>query len=302
MHCQNPYKISMVNPNQIFFKNIKESKNKKIIFIKYKDDNVLKNMVFQLPTLVNNIRTENNEVEISLECVEEFKTPKIIDLINLIDEKIVNEAKKNANIWFDHINDKTKINFHHSLRESNDSLMLKLKIIDSKEFKTNIILNNNESEKILFNEIPTTGKLKVVLECYAVWIHGDTFGLILRPVILSFIMDIETEYNYKILDDSESDISDDENNDMLFIKNTEVNNEQSTIENEQSTIENEQSTIENKQSTIENKQFILNNKQSEWDNEQSKLKLQFINSSISESSSESNDHNLSKIIFNVSKI
>ncbi len=256
MHCQNPYKISMVNPNQIFFKNIKESENKKIIFIKYKDDNILKNMVFQLPTLINNIRTENNEVEISLECVEESKTSKIIELINSIDEKIVNEAKKNAHTWFDHVSDKTKINFHHSLRESNDTFMLKLKIIDSKEFKTNIILNNNELEKILFNEIPTNGKLKLVLECYAVWIHGDTFGLILRPVILSFIMDIEKEYNYKILDDSESEISDDENNDMIFIKN----------------------------------------------DEQSKLNLQFINSSLSESSSESNEQKLSKIIFNVSKI
>ena len=256
MHCQNPYKISMVQPNQIFFKNIKESENKKIIFIKYKDDNILKNMVFQLPTLVNNITIENNEVEIALECVDESKTQKIIDLINSIDEKIVNEAKKNANLWFDHVNDKTKINFHHSLRECNDTLMLKLKIINSKEFKTNIILNNNESEKILFNEIPTTGKLKIVLECYAVWVHGDTFGLILRPVILSFIMDIETEYNYKILDDSESEISDDNNDDMIFIKNI----------------------------------------------EDPKLNLQFINSSISQSSSESNEQNLSKIIFNVSKI
>lgn len=33
-------------------------------------------MVFQLPTLVNDIRTENNEVEIALECVEESKTKK----------------------------------------------------------------------------------------------------------------------------------------------------------------------------------------------------------------------------------
>jgi hypothetical protein len=48
MHSQNPYKISDLNPEKVFFKNIKESDNKKIIFIKYKDDNVLKNMVFQL--------------------------------------------------------------------------------------------------------------------------------------------------------------------------------------------------------------------------------------------------------------
>lgn len=194
-----------------------------------------------------------------------IENKKVIDLINSIDEKIVNEAK-NANTWFDHVSDKTKINFHHSLRGNNDISMLKLKIIDSKEFKTNIILNNNENDKISFDEIPTNGKLKVVLECYAVWIHGDTFGILLRPVILSFIMDVETEYNYKILDDSEDDseseISDDENNEILFIKTTEIKNE----------------------------------------NEESKLNLEFINSSLSDSSSESEEQKLSKIIYNVSKI
>ncbi len=262
MHSQNPYKISEINPDQIFFKNMKESNNKKIIFIKYKDEDVLKNMVFQLPTLVNDIHVENNEVEISLDCVEEIKTQKVINLINALDEKIVNEAKKNANSWFDHVVDKSKINFHHSLRGDNEeSPIIKLKVIDSKEFKTNIILNNNESEKISLNEVPKNGKLKVVLECYAIWIHGDTFGLLLRPVIFSFIMDVETEYNYKILDDSESEMSDD-NNDMLFIKTPEVKEEEPKID------------------------------------------LEFINSSLSESSSDSDseDKRLSKIIFSVSKI
>lgn len=261
MHSQNPYKISEINTEKIFFKNIKESENKKIIFIKYKDDNVLKNMVFQLPTLVNNIVVENNEVEIKIDCIDDSKTEKVIQLLSDIDNKIVSEAKKNANTWFDHINDKSKINFHHSLRGNEESTMIKVKVIDSKEFRTNVILNNNETDKISLDEVPNNGKLKIVLECYAVWIHGDTFGIILRPVILSFIMDIETEYNYKILDDSESDVSDD-NNDLLFIKTTEIN-------------------------------------------EESKLNLEFmgsINSNISESSSETNDHNLEKIIFNVSKI
>ena len=264
MHSQNPYKISDLNPEIVFFKNIKESDNKKIIFIKYKDDNVLKNMVFQLPTLNNDLIVENNEVELSLNCEYEDKTEKVINLFNKLDEKIVNEAKKNANTWFDHISDKTKINFHHSLRNKNEVSTLKLKILDSKDFKTNLILNNNESEKICLEEIPNNGKLKLVLECYAVWIHGDTFGIILRPVILSFIMDIETEYNYKILDDSESDISDDENDhENLFIKTTEIQN-----------------------------------------SEEPKLSLEFIksNNSLISESSDSDEQKINKIIFNVSKI
>jgi hypothetical protein len=263
MHSQNPYKISDLNPEKIFFKNIKESDNKKIIFIKYKDDNVLKNMVFQLPTLNNDLVVDNNEIEVSLNCEYEDKTEKVIDLFNKLDQKIVNEAKKNANIWFDHINDKTKINFHHSLRNKNEISTLKLKILDSNDFKTNLILNNNESEKISLEEIPTTGKLKLVLECYAIWIHGDTFGIILRPVILSFIMNIETEYNYKILDDSESDISDDNGNENLFIKTSEI-------------LSNEESKLSLK--------FINSN-----------------NSLVSESS-DSDEQKINKIIFNVSKI
>lgn len=97
-------------------------------------------------------------------------------------------------------------------------------MIDSKDFKTNLILNNNESEKISIDQIPENGKLKLVLECYAIWIHGDSFGIIFRPVIISFIMDVETEYNYKILDDSDSELSED-NNDMLFIKTVDIKNE-----------------------------------------------------------------------------
>ena len=224
MQCQNPYKISDINVEKIFYKNIKESSNKKIIFIKYKED-LLKNMVFQLPTLNNTFDLNNNEMDITIDGDYEDKTQKIIDLFNLIDTKIVNDAKKNANSWFDHIEDKTKINYHHILRnKNNDKYSLKLKIIDSKDFKTNLILNNDEEDKIQLENLPHGGSLKLVLECYAIWIHGNNFGLILRPIIMSFIMDIENDYNYKILDDSESDESD-ENNEDLFIKASEINNE-----------------------------------------------------------------------------
>jgi len=224
MQCQNPYKISDINVEKIFYKNIKESNNKKIIFIKYKEE-LLKNMVFQLPTLNNTFDLDNNEIDITIDGDFEDKTIKIIDFFNLIDSKIVNDAKKNSNLWFDHIEDKTKINYHHILRTKNDDkYSLKLKIIDSKEFKTNLILNNDEEDKIHLENLPRSGNLKLVLECYAIWVHGNNFGLILRPIIMSFIMDIENDYNYKILDDSDSEASD-ENNEDLFIKASEINNE-----------------------------------------------------------------------------
>ena len=138
---QDPYKIWSINIDNMIYKNQKETKDKKIIFIKYEDDTHLKNMVFQLPTLNNNINLSDNEIEISINNDEE-KENKIIDFLNLIDTKVIKDAKINATSWFSHVKDKSKINYHHILRSvNNDSYYtLKLKIIDSKDFKTNLIL------------------------------------------------------------------------------------------------------------------------------------------------------------------
>jgi len=224
MNIQSPYKISDINLDSISFKNIKESENRKIIFIKYKDDN-FKNMVFQLPTLFNNITCENNEIDISINCNDEHKTKKVLDFFNKVDSKIIEEAKHNSNIWFDHITDKTKINYNHTLQvKDNDENVIRLKIINSKEFNTKLILNNDDDDKVLFKNIPTTGNLKLVLECYAIWVHDNSFGIIYRPVIISFIC---SEYNYKILDDSESD----DNNYELFIKPKDNINDLNDINN-----------------------------------------------------------------------
>jgi hypothetical protein len=224
MQCQNPYKILDINVEQIYYKNIKESDNKKIIFIKYKE-NLLKNMVFQLPTINNNFNLDDREIDIIIDSEYENKSSNIINFFNLIDSKIVKDAKKNVNSWFDHIEDKTQVNYHHILRTNQDNnYSLKLKIIDSKDFKTNLILNNDDENQIQLDNLPNEGKLKLVLECYAVWIQDNNFGLILRPIIISFIMNIDNNYNYKILDDSESDESDDSNNEELFIKPSEINN------------------------------------------------------------------------------
>lgn len=95
MNCQNPFKISDIDIDKIFFKNIKESENKKIIFIKYKDDNLLRNMVFQLPTLINELRIHDKEIEIPINCENEEKTEKVLKLLEDIDNKIIFEAKKN---------------------------------------------------------------------------------------------------------------------------------------------------------------------------------------------------------------
>lgn len=217
---QEPYKIWSINVDNIIYKNQKETKDKKIIFIKYEDDTHSKNMVFQLPTLNNNINLSNNEIEININSNDE-KENKIIDFLNLIDTKVIKDAKIHANSWFSHVKDKSKINYHHILKSENNNsyYALKLKIIDSKDFKTNLILNNDIENRLDINNMPIDGKLKLVLEFYAVWIHGNNFGILLRPIIISFIDSMEADYNYKILEDSDSDEDD------LFIRSTEINND-----------------------------------------------------------------------------
>ena len=67
-----PYKLSEINLNKISFKNIKESENRKIIFIKYKDP-TYKNMVFQLPTLINNTTVDGNEIMMKITTKQDLK-------------------------------------------------------------------------------------------------------------------------------------------------------------------------------------------------------------------------------------
>jgi hypothetical protein len=296
MNCQNPFKISDIDINKVFFRNIKESENKKIIFIKYNENNKLKNMVFQFPTLLNEIEIEENKIEITIKSENDINTTKIINLLDEIDNKIISEAKKNANIWFDHIEDKSKINYHHSLRKINDLNSIKLKIIESCDFKTNLILNDNESNNINLNDIPENGKIKLVLECYAIWINNNTFGLIYRPVIISFILDEEYKYNYKILNNSESDIS--ENNYEIFIKTLQIENNLNKLNDSDSDSNKHSDSDSNKHSDSDS------NKHSDSDSDSDSNKHSDSDSnkhSDSDSDSDSNSDHLNNTEINENK-
>ena len=62
MNIQEPYKINNINFDNIVFKKTKLIGNKKIIFIKYKD-NKLNNFVIQLSKIKNNNVNGQNEIE-----------------------------------------------------------------------------------------------------------------------------------------------------------------------------------------------------------------------------------------------
>ncbi len=197
MSVQSPFKISEIELNNIQYKNIKESTNRKIIFIKYKENKKYKNLVFQLPTLVNDSSIDSKDIEIILNTKDNNKKAKLINFLNELDNKIIQDAKLNASVWFDHIQDKTNVNYNHIIRNFKDNESIKFKILNEKEFKTNLFID--DEIKIDIEDIPTNGEIKCILELYAIWINGNNFGPIIRPVILSFLPDTDTEYNYEIL-------------------------------------------------------------------------------------------------------
>ena len=183
MSVQSPFKVSEIELDNLQYKNIKESVNRKIIFIKYRENKKHKNLVFQLPTLINNSSIESKDIEIMLECKDNKKKDKLINFLNDLDKKIIKDAKTNASVWFDHIEDKTNVNYNHIIRNFQDNDSIKFKILNEKEFKTNLFIDDDI--KIDIEDIPTNGELKCILELYAIWINGNNFGPIIIPVILS---------------------------------------------------------------------------------------------------------------------
>jgi len=170
MNIQEPYKINDINFDNIVFKKTKLIGNKKIIFIKYKD-NKLNNFVIQLSKIQNNNVNNQNEIEFIID------NPIYIDLFEKLDNFVIDQAHKNY-IWFDHLDNKSSMNYQRILREDNS---IKLRLCNNDELVTKLFINNNicdNFDDIISNESTT----KIILEIYAVWIKNNTFGLLLRPI------------------------------------------------------------------------------------------------------------------------
>jgi hypothetical protein len=214
---QEPLRLNEVNLNSLSYPKSKLTKNKKIILIKYNNDN----FVFQTPTLLNTIKPKcyNNytELEVALTGKDSYKVDNFIRDINLLEKKIITDAYLNDHSWFDFNNNKTtEINFQKIIRESHDYScgIIKIKIVNNNNFVTNIQLNN---KNININSIPENTWCKMILECYAVWINDNNdFGLFFRPIVIS-LMD-KQHYNYDFIAESS-----DSNNDDEFIPETEIN-------------------------------------------------------------------------------
>jgi hypothetical protein len=206
-----PLKISNIDVNNLVYSKIKKSNNKKIILTKY---NKL-NFVFQTPTLLTLPRTSTTSIEVALVGKEKSKVNRFLNFLNKLEMRIKSDAQEYVDKWFDLNNN--NINFQNIVRESDvySTGTIKLKLIDTHDFKTKLELNTNGYHKRINNEnIPTQSWCKMILECYAIWINSDNdFGIFFRPILMSFTPKQDNLYNYNFIDsdsDNEMDVLDTE--------------------------------------------------------------------------------------------
>jgi hypothetical protein len=128
----------------------------------------------------------------------------------------------NASSWFDLNEENESINFQKLIREMDglDSGILKLKLIRNNDFETELINNvNGKKIKLSLDEVPCDCWCKMLLEVYAIWINtNNDFGIFLRPVLIVFTPTEKKQYNYKMIEDSDSDKEDE-----FEIPDTEIN-------------------------------------------------------------------------------
>ena len=110
-------------------------------------------------------------------------------------------------MWFDELSNKESIKYKKIVKESDQfsNGTIKIKIIKNNDFETMLQVDNKN--RINVKNIPMNYWCKMLVEIYALVINSqtNTFSLFLRPIILSFKEKQSKMYNYKFLEDSDSD-------------------------------------------------------------------------------------------------
>ena len=202
--------INQIDLNKIIYSKVNEMNDKKLVHIYY--EKVGQKLLFQTPQLLNIFELQKsqyfNELILPLyDC--NLKVPLLINFLKNLDNKVVDDARKNKNEWF---KNKPSIKYKSLIKNlylENNNLsderkyasngLIKLKITNG----IKIIENGNE---INLDALKKNNFLRMILELHAVWISGDVFGIYLKPImieqiqnkIINFIDDKEdaTEVNY----------------------------------------------------------------------------------------------------------
>lgn len=190
-----PLKISNINLNNLSYGKTKVTRDKKLVLLKYNNCN----FVFQSPRL-NLVSRFDNNIEVSLSGKDNSKVNEFINFLGSLENKIKTDSQKYYNQWFDIAND--TINFQKIVRESQqyNKGVLKLKLIDTQDFKTEVKYNSNKNNQNVW--------VKLIIEVYGIWINSDNnFGVYMRPI--SVLYEDKKTYNYKFVEsDSEDEVVD----------------------------------------------------------------------------------------------
>jgi len=213
MSSKVPYRINEINVDNICYTDVKSNETKTIIYLKYMDNNKLKNIVFQTPNLLNvyNIlqkRQTSNvfELDVPLKGKSENKISKFIRFLNDIDKKIIKDARNNPQ-WFSSFPQQKTMKYQKIIRDSDETEysdgIIRFKILKTNDFNTMVQLNNKKINLLTDDTIPKNCWVKSILEIYAIWINENGFGLFIRPIIMDFKLNDMVVYNYKMIEDSE---------------------------------------------------------------------------------------------------
>jgi hypothetical protein len=203
MNIIKPLKVSEINLEKIIYDNIR-GYDKRYVLINYEKPG--QKLLFQTPQLLcSTLPVANNgyyDLDIPLYGKSMRKVNKFIKLLNDLDNKCVNDCKKNAKNWF---YNRTNIKYKSLIRdvpENNkvyENGVIKIKLLDGYD-KTNITTNGKESN---ISEICTNQHIRIILEVFALLITEDGFSLYLKPHLLD--QQIIKKYQFSFVDDSDSD-------------------------------------------------------------------------------------------------
>merc|ERR1711871_226580 len=201
-----PYRISEIDLDKIVYTNIKDGKNKKVIYLKYDNDsnNILS---FQTTSLISleDVKGKNGfyEIDIPLYGTNKGKVNQLVEFLKKLDKKIIEDAKKNSKKWFSgmkNITYKSVIRSSSNKTSEYNNGVLRIKITEN-SINSPILIDGTGKN------IKKNSDIKMILECYAIWITNNGFGLYLKPVLMSFKeKKQEIKYQYQLLDESDDEI------------------------------------------------------------------------------------------------
>jgi hypothetical protein len=253
------YKIKEINLDNINYGNVQGKNNRKCCFIKYNNKDRLLFQTCELYNINKPIKKNDYyELDIPLYGKSINKTNAIIDFFNKLDQKNSSHGKQHINEWingYEHIKYKSII--RKSTNENSEVFangFIKIKIVPH---TTRILYNN----KIISpDKLKSDTHIRLILECYALWITDKGFGLYMRPLMIEQ-KDIIHE-NIEFRPDSPDSPDEHIYNDML---DTEMEDNISKVIKDNTNVDvleshiDEESVINNTNKNLEEESVIINN-------------------------------------------